>query len=62
MMQHWRTTITGAGIAGLLAVSTIANADNLKWWQIVCAFLAAALITINGAVGADAKQTPKDPS
>jgi hypothetical protein len=61
MLTHWKSTLIGGLIAGLIAISTLANADTLTKWQIGACFAASALTAMFGAVSADAKQKPQDP-
>lgn len=61
MLTHWKSTLTGGLIAGLIAISTITNIHELSTLQIGCCFAAAALTAIFGAVSADAKQKSQTP-
>lgn len=58
LLSHWQSTLVGALAAGLISVSTIHDIASLTKFQIVCAFLGAALAAAFGVVSADAKQTP----
>lgn len=61
VLTHWKSTITGGLIAGLIAISTIDNIGSLSKFQVACCFAAAALTAMFGAVSADAKQSPPSP-